>query len=166
MMLPFHTVRYKQWDANSQLIGKDSDAGKDWRQKKRVTEDETVGWHHRFNGHELGQTPGDGEGQESLACCSPRVRHDSETEQQQWCWAFFVIFYDYSHPFLFKCSAYFKYFGLFGFLLLSSLCIMIINLQLDIYNINISATVCFFIFLKVSFWWAIYNFDKLYLIFL
>ena len=30
-----------------------------------------VGWHHRFNGHELGQTPRDGEGQGSLACCSP-----------------------------------------------------------------------------------------------
>ena len=36
-----------------------------------MTEDETVGWHHRFNGHELGQTLGDGEGQGSLACCSP-----------------------------------------------------------------------------------------------
>ena len=35
-----------------------------------MTEDEMVGWHHRFNGHELGQTLGDGEGQESLVCCS------------------------------------------------------------------------------------------------
>ena len=35
-----------------------------------VTEDEMVGWHHRFNGHELGQTPGDGEGQGSLVRCS------------------------------------------------------------------------------------------------
>ena len=39
--------------------------------ESRVTKDEIVGWHHQFNGHELGQTPGDGEGQESLACCSP-----------------------------------------------------------------------------------------------
>ena len=30
-----------------------------------------VGWHHRFSGPELGQTPGDGEGQGNLACCSP-----------------------------------------------------------------------------------------------
>ena len=46
--------------------------GKDWRQKeKRATEDEMVGWHHWFNGHELGQTPGDGEGHGSLACRSP-----------------------------------------------------------------------------------------------
>ena len=43
-----------------------------------------VGWHHRLIGHELGKTSGDGEGQGSLACCSPwghRVRHDLATEQ-------------------------------------------------------------------------------------
>ena len=58
-------------DSNSWLIGKDPDAGKDWRQKeKRVTEDEMVGWHHQVNGHELGQTPGDCEGQGDLVCCS------------------------------------------------------------------------------------------------
>ena len=50
-------------DMNSQLIGKDPDAGKDWRQKeKRATEDEMVGWYYQFNWHELGQTLGDGEG--------------------------------------------------------------------------------------------------------
>ena len=48
-------------DAKNWLTGKDFDAGKDWGQK-RVTEDEMVGWHHQFNGHKLGQTPGDGEG--------------------------------------------------------------------------------------------------------
>ena len=37
-----------------------------------MTEDEMVGWHHQFNGHESEQVPGDGEGQGSLACCSPR----------------------------------------------------------------------------------------------
>ena len=36
-----------------------------------MTEDEMVGWHHRLNGHEFEQTPGDSEGQGSLACCSP-----------------------------------------------------------------------------------------------
>ena len=41
------------------------------KQKKKATEDEMVGWHHRFNAHELGQTPRDGEGQGSLVCCSP-----------------------------------------------------------------------------------------------
>ena len=34
-----------------------------------MAEDEMVGWHHQCNGHELGQTPGDGEGQGGLACC-------------------------------------------------------------------------------------------------
>ena len=44
-----------------------------------MTEDEMVGWHHRLNGHEFEQAPGVGDGQGSLACCSPwsrRVRHD------------------------------------------------------------------------------------------
>ena len=55
----------------SQLIGKDPDAGKDWGQEKGLTEDEMVGWYHRLNGHEFEQAPGDGDGQGSLACCSP-----------------------------------------------------------------------------------------------
>ena len=51
-------------DANSRLIGKVPDAGEDGRQKeKRASEDEMAGWQHRGNGHELGQTQGDGEGQ-------------------------------------------------------------------------------------------------------
>ena len=63
----------KLWlpDAKSQLIGKDPDARKDWGQEKQVTEDEMVGWHHRLNGHEFEQAPGDSEGQGSLVCCSP-----------------------------------------------------------------------------------------------
>ena len=69
------------------LIGKNPDAGKDPRQEEKgVTEDEMVGWHHWFNGHEFKQAPGDGKGQGSLACCSPwghRVGHDWVTEQQQ-----------------------------------------------------------------------------------
>ena len=49
-----------------------NDAGKDWRLKeKRETADEMVGWHLWFNRRELGRTPGDGEGQGGLACCSP-----------------------------------------------------------------------------------------------
>ena len=45
---------------------------KDWGQKeKRASEDEIAGWYHWCNGHELGKTPGDGEGQRVLACCSP-----------------------------------------------------------------------------------------------
>ena len=59
-------------DAESQLIRKDPDARKDWRQEKKgTTADDMVGWHHQLNGHEFEQAPGDGEGQESLVCCSP-----------------------------------------------------------------------------------------------
>ena len=58
-------------DVKNWLIGRDSDAGKDWGQEeKRVREDEMVGWHHWLNGHESEQTPGD-RGQGSLACCGP-----------------------------------------------------------------------------------------------
>ena len=57
-------------DANSQLIRKVPDAGKDWEQK-RASEDETAGWHHWCNGYELGQTLEDSEGQGGLACWSP-----------------------------------------------------------------------------------------------
>ena len=45
------------------LIRKDPDAGKDWGQEEKgASEDEMVGWHHRLNGHEFEQTPGDSEG--------------------------------------------------------------------------------------------------------
>ena len=64
---------------NSWLIGKDSDPGKDWRQKKRVIEGEMVGWHYQFNGQELGQTLGDSEGQWGLACHSPWGCKESDT---------------------------------------------------------------------------------------
>ena len=71
-------------DAKKWLIGKDPDAGKYWRQEEKGTEDEMVGWHHRLNGHEFEQTLVVGDGQGSLACCSPwglkRVRHDWATE--------------------------------------------------------------------------------------
>ena len=74
-------------DAKSLLIGKDPDAGKDWRQKEKgATEDEMVGWHHWLDGHEFEQALGDGEGQGSLACCSPwgcRVGHDWAIEHKK-----------------------------------------------------------------------------------
>ena len=50
-------------DVESRLIGKDPDAGKDWRQEKRL------GWHHWLKGHEFEQTLGDNEGQGSLLVC-------------------------------------------------------------------------------------------------
>ena len=58
--------------AMNQLIRKDPDAGKDWRQKEKgMTEDEMVRWHHWLNRYEFEQVLGDGEGQGNLVCCSP-----------------------------------------------------------------------------------------------
>ena len=66
-------------DSKSQLIRKDSNAGNNWGQEEKgTTEDEMVGWHHRLNGHEFEQTPGDGEGQESLVWCSPWCHKESD----------------------------------------------------------------------------------------
>ena len=47
-----------------------------------MTEDETVGWHHRLNGHEFGQAPGDDQGQGSLVCCSPWGGKESDMTEQ------------------------------------------------------------------------------------
>ena len=59
-------------DAKNWLIGKDPDARNNWRQEEKgTTEDEMVGWHHRLSGHEFEQAPVVGDGQGSLACCSP-----------------------------------------------------------------------------------------------
>ena len=63
-------------DVKSLLTGKDIDAGKDWGQEKRATEDEMVGQHHWLKGHECEQTLGDREGQGSLECCSPCIRKE------------------------------------------------------------------------------------------
>ena len=59
-------------DVKSQLIRKDPDAGKDWRQEEKgTTEDEMVGWHHWLNGQEFEQALGHSGGQGSLVCYSP-----------------------------------------------------------------------------------------------
>ena len=66
----------------TQLIGKDPDAGKcRGQEEKEVTEDETVGWHHRLNGHEFEQVLGVGDGQGSLAWGSPWGCKESDTTE-------------------------------------------------------------------------------------
>ena len=71
-------------DAMSWLTGKGSDAGKDRRQKEKgATENEMVGWHHQFKGHEFEQIPGDREGQGSLLCCSPAKSQTHWATKQQ-----------------------------------------------------------------------------------
>ena len=67
-------------DAKSQLLIKSSHAWKDWRQEEKgTTEDEIIGWHHWFNGHEFVKAQGDGEGQGGLECCSPWGAKESDS---------------------------------------------------------------------------------------
>ena len=73
-------------DGKNWLTGKNPDSGKDRRQEEKgTTEDEMVGWHHQLNGHEFEQAPGVGDGQGSLACCSPWGHKELDrTEQLNW----------------------------------------------------------------------------------
>ena len=72
--------------ATSWLIGKDSDAGRDWGQKEKgTTEDGMAGWHHWLDGHESEWTLGVGDGQGGLACCDSRGCKESDvTEWLNW----------------------------------------------------------------------------------
>ena len=70
-------------DVKNWLIRKDPDAGKDWGQEEKgMTEDEMVGWYQWLNGHEFEQALRDGDGQGSLACCSPWSRKESDMTEQ------------------------------------------------------------------------------------
>ena len=70
-------------DAKSWLIWKDPDAGKDWTQEEKgMTQDEMVGWHHRLNGAEFEWALGVGEGQGSLARCSPWGYKESDMTER------------------------------------------------------------------------------------
>ena len=82
-----HTYLNTLWppDVKNWLIGKDPDTGKDWRLEKKGTT-EVAGWHHLCDGHAFEQASGVGDGQVTLACCSPwcrRVRHDWVTGLNQ-----------------------------------------------------------------------------------
>ena len=69
--------------AKSWLIGKDSDAGRDWGQKEKgTTEDEMAGWHHWLDGCESGLTQRVGDGQGGLACCDSWGRKESDTTER------------------------------------------------------------------------------------
>ena len=71
-------------DVKNWLTGKDPDAEKDWRQEEKgMTEDEMVRWHHRLDGHEFEQAPKVGDGQGSLACCSPWATKN-QTQLSDW----------------------------------------------------------------------------------
>ena len=64
-------------------LEKDPGAGKGWRQEEKgTTEDKMVGWHHQLDGHAIEQAPGVGDGQGSLACCSPWGHKELDTTEQ------------------------------------------------------------------------------------
>ena len=73
-------------DVKNWLIEKAPDAGKDWRQEEKgKTEGEMIGWHHWLNWHEFEQALGVGDGQGSMACCSPWGHKELDmTEQLNW----------------------------------------------------------------------------------
>ena len=72
-------------DMKNRLIGKDPEAGKDWRQEKKgTTQDEMVWWPHQLNGHEVEQAVGAGDGQGSLACYSPWGYKESDMIELNW----------------------------------------------------------------------------------
>ena len=83
-MLKLKLQSFGHPDMKNWRIGKDPDAGKDWRQEEKgMTENKVVGWHHWLEIHESEQALGAGDGQGNLVCCSPwgsRVGHDWETE--------------------------------------------------------------------------------------
>ena len=72
-------------DAKSWHIGKDPDLGKGWgEEKKGLTEDKTVGWHHWLNGHEFEQTSGDSEGQRKKPGMLQSIELQSQTRLSNW----------------------------------------------------------------------------------
>ena len=94
----------------SWLIGKDSDAGRDWGQEEKgTTEGEMAGWRHRLDGHEFVWTPVGGNGQGGLACCNSWGHKESDTiERLNWTDIFFLplrVLQEHSKIFL-KWSPY------------------------------------------------------------
>ena len=86
--LCLYTYTYVLWPPHgkSWLIGKDSDAGRDWGQEEKgMTEDEMAGWHHGLDGRESEWTPGVGDGQGGLVCCDSWGHKESDmTERLNW----------------------------------------------------------------------------------
>ena len=94
-----------QPDSKSWHSRKDPDAGKDWRQEeKRMTEDVMIGSHHWFNGHDFEQALGDGEGQGSLACCSPWGY--KELDKTEWLSNIYICVY--IHVCIYTCVCKYK----------------------------------------------------------
>ena len=122
MLLKYNNSKPVLWPPHvkSWLIGKDSDAGRDWGQEEKgSTEDEMAGWHHWLDGCESEWTLGDGDGQGGLVCSvrfmgSQRVGHNWATELNwtEWLMILNIVFYSYLPyifslvKFLFQCFVF------------------------------------------------------------
>ena len=104
LMLKLKLQYFGHLDVKSWFIWKDPDAGKDWGQEKKgMTEDEMVGWHHRLNRHGFGWNLGVGDGQGGLACCSSWGCKESHTTEQL-NWTEWNLIHSSIHPTnIFKC---------------------------------------------------------------
>ena len=109
----------------SWLIGKDSDAGRDWGQEEKgTTEDEMAGWHNRLDGHEFEWTPGVGDGRGGLACCDSLVHKESDmTERLNWTelsnWTTTIRLYALLYKFFFPLMIWNNYLSFLLFFFLS-----------------------------------------------
>ena len=103
----------------SWLIGKDSDAGRDWGQdEKGTTEDEMARWHHQMDGREFEWTPGVGDGQGGLACCDSWGRKELDTTKRlNWTELNWTEYYTFAVFFVLFC------FHMLDFLANTYLCI-------------------------------------------
>ena len=83
LMLKLKLQYFAPWCKNW-LLGRDPDAGKDWRQEEKgMAEEEMVGWHHRLNGHKFEQAPGVGDGREACHAAVHWVAK-SQTRLNNW----------------------------------------------------------------------------------
>ena len=110
--------------AKSWLIGKDSDAGRDWGQEEKgTTEDEMAGWHHWLDGCESRWTPGVSDGQGGLAFCNSWVRKESDTtERLNWTEGMLtsyslhlVLFISFRHLLIQTCDSGQRFWGYIGY---------------------------------------------------
>ena len=105
-------------DTKNWLTGKDPDAGKDWRQdEKGTTEDEMVGWYRQLDGHEFEQTPGVGDGQGGLVCCSPwgcegldttEWLNWTESRERKWKWKSLSPVWLFPTPWIIQSTEFYR----------------------------------------------------------
>ena len=131
-------------DAKSWLIWNDPDAGKEWGQEEKgMTEDEMVGWHHWFNGHGFGWTPGDCDGQGGLACCGSWKHKELDTTEWLNLTELGVERPCYTMEY---CSWAFCY------LKALELCLLVYVFFLRVSHVCVCVCVCVFIYLILGVW--------------